>query len=318
MTPSDYLISCDWGTSSFRLYLVQAADGAIVCQINDGEGNKFIYERWNAAGKPAREEFFLQYLSDRIDLLAEKARIGLHHLPVYISGMASSSVGIRELAYSDLPFSLSGRDLIVEIISPPSPGRGAIHLFSGLCSQNDVMRGEESQIIGLAGYFETDQLTAILPGTHSKHIHIEQGFIKGFHTYMTGEYFALLSHHSILKNSLPTAGTAQPDWNYFAKGVAAGRQLNLLTASFHIRTNDLLHQITPNENYYFLSGLLIGSELKDLPPEASIYLCGGGHLQAAYQKALDILGYQQVTTIAAAQVESAVARAHALFSQKHF
>jgi 2-dehydro-3-deoxygalactonokinase len=175
------------------------------------------------------------------------------------------------------------------------------------------MRGEESQMIGLAEYFTASLGMAILPGTHSKHIFLQDECIVDFHTYMTGEFFALLSQHSILKNSLPVGKVQDVDWTYFEKGVQAAKQLSLLTASFHIRTNDLLHQLGPDQNYHYLSGLLIGSELKELQAGLPIYLCGGGNLMRPYEKALSILGFQQLTVLNAQTVEGAVARAHALF-----
>jgi 2-dehydro-3-deoxygalactonokinase len=66
-----------------------------------------------------------------------------------------------------------------------------------------------------------------------------------------------------------------------------------------VRTNGLFKKMSPAENYHFLSGLLIGSELKDLNPDppATIVLVSSGHLQAHYEKALRLLGLDQSLVI---------------------
>jgi 2-dehydro-3-deoxygalactonokinase len=316
MSNSEYLISCDWGTSSFRLYLVRTSDGQILHLIDNGVGIKELNTSWNRSGKPSRLEYFLEYLDLRIYLLAKKAERSLDDLPVLISGMASSSIGMQELPYSTLPFSLSGGDLTYRKIERPEGKNRLIYLCSGLRSEQDVMRGEESQIVGLAEYFGEDECVAIQPGTHSKHIFLQAGAIVDFHTYMTGEFFALLSQHSILKNSLPPGAPAVADWTYFEKGVKSAEKLSLLTAGFHVRTNELLHQVSAESNFHYLSGLLIGSELKVLDRYSPIYLCGGGKLRAPYEKALALLGFRQFQVIESEEVDSAVPRAHLRFLRK--
>lgn len=313
MSTHEHLISCDWGTSSFRLYLVQVSDGRILHAIDNGLGIKELFASWNKSGKPSRLEFFWEYLDFRIYLLAKKAGVDLDGLPVLISGMASSSIGMQELSYSNLPFSLSGKDLIYKTIPVPNGKNRPVYLWSGLRSDHDVMRGEESQIIGLADHFDPNRSIAIQPGTHAKHIFLEDGAIVDFRTYMTGEFFALLSQHSILKNSLPLGDAPKIDWEFFGKGIEAAEALSLLNASFHVRTNELLHQISPEKNFHYLSGLLIGSELKTLSKNIPVYLCGGGRLKAPYAKALEILGFQEFSVIEPDIVEGAVARAHAKF-----
>lgn len=313
MTASDHIISCDWGTSSFRLYLVRSTDGQILHHIDNGLGIKELHESWRKSGKTDKLDFFLDYLDFRIYLLEKKSGRELTGMPVLISGMASSSIGMQELPYSTLPFSLSGRDLTYRKIGAAKARPYDVYLWSGLRSDHDVMRGEESQMIGLSGHLGSGAGIVILPGTHSKHIFLEDQTITNFQTYMTGEFFALLQAHSILKNSLPVgkAPSAQP--LHFEKGVEAGRQLSLLSAAFHVRTNDLLHRVRPEENFHFLSGLLISAELKNLPGDATIYLCGGGKLQAPYHRTLSLLGYRSIEVIPARVVEGAVAGSHALF-----
>lgn len=312
MSAPAYLISCDWGTSSFRLYLVQASDGSILQEVREGLGIKELMTQWQKSGTPDRLAFFLQYLEFRIYLLSKKGEIVLDELPVFISGMASSSIGMLELPYAQLPFALDGSDLLIRQLQHDSAPKRAYFLLSGLRSQSDVMRGEESQLIGLAGHFQKKSAVAILPGTHSKHVYVEAGRIVNFRTYMTGEFFAILCQHSILQSSLAAAEAGAPfDEASFTKGVQAALQDNLLSASFHVRTNELLHQWNAQSNFNYLSGLLIGCELRDLPAGESVYLCGGGRLQRPYALALALIGRQEYQVLDAAAVDAAVARAHA-------
>ena len=59
-----------------------------------------------------------------------------------------------------------------------------------------------------------------------------------------------------------------------------------------MRTNDLFKKASKPENYFYLSGLLIGSECRDLlaRPPARIMLAGEPVLVAHYRAALDVLG----------------------------
>jgi 2-dehydro-3-deoxygalactonokinase len=310
MTASDRFISCDWGTSSFRLYLVRATDGSILHALTEGLGVKPLHEKWRQETDHSRQTYFVQYLHKQIDLLSRQSGQDLGQLPVYISGMASSSIGMMELPYAKLPFALSGRDLQVQEIAgeATAPGKRII-LLSGLKSANDVMRGEESQMIGLADHLTATHGVAILPGTHSKHIHFLNGEITDFHTYMTGEFFAILCEHSILRHSLKDEKAAiDPAW--FENGIRSAEQYHVLNAAFHVRTNELLHGVSPKQNRSYLSGLLIGSELRALPKDHPVFLCGGGHLLPLYRQALEVLGNEQVAGLPAATVDQAVVKAH--------
>ena len=61
----------------------------------------------------------------------------------------------------------------------------------------DVMRGEETQLVGAVAADEASVL-AVLPGTHSKWARVDRGRVVDFTTYMTGELYGVLLSHSIL------------------------------------------------------------------------------------------------------------------------
>lgn len=66
------------------------------------------------------------------------------------------------------------------------------------------MRSEEVQLIGaVEGQKDSAAETGyIFPGTHFKHIYVQRKQVTDFKTYMTGEYFELLSQKNILRESV--------------------------------------------------------------------------------------------------------------------
>ena len=148
------------------------------------------------------------------------------------------------------------------------------------------MRGEEVQAIGLAGGMDRDGLL-ILPGTHSKHLTYRGGSFIGFSTYMTGELFGLLAGHSILAGSVRKGeGNAEAD-RAFRDGVREGLAGELTRKLFTVRVRDIVDKQDAGVNYQYLSGLLIGEELKLLGRrEGPVYLAASGPLLDRYRMAL--------------------------------
>src|SRR5690606_457770 len=142
---------------------------------------------------------FLNELDNTLKTIKKSQKLNIDNVPIVISGMASSSIGWSELPYSSLPFALDGSDLNYKIIEIPSFSHSVL-LLSGICSDDDIMRGEEIQLLGCCSNAEADG-TYVFPGTHSKHIHIRDGKVISFRTYMTGEIFQLLTENSILKDN---------------------------------------------------------------------------------------------------------------------
>src|SRR5882757_9727652 len=139
-----YFLSCDWGTSAFRLKLVDAATGEIIaCEYSD-QGIADTFALWKTAGT-ARESFYLDVLSQQIINLEKQLDFNLDGTQLIISGMASSSIGIIELPYSELPFDLSGSNLTMRRLPETASFNHKTTLISGLKSADDVMRGEETQ-----------------------------------------------------------------------------------------------------------------------------------------------------------------------------
>jgi 2-dehydro-3-deoxygalactonokinase len=261
-------ISCDWGSTSLRLRLVDADKQSVLAEIAIDQGISQTYTLWKQLGKGEenRFPFYLNIIKKQIGIVAEPSGFSLNDFPLVISGMASSNIGMLELPYKELPFNMDGSDLHVKIIPASEEFKQKILLISGAKTASDVMRGEETQLAGCDMTNSDNEQLFIFPGTHSKHVVIKERQAIDFKTYMTGEFFSLLSKNSILSNNVEESDCLldKDELKNFEEGIAISLQHNLLHASFFVRTNGLFNRNTKKENYSFLSGLLIGTELKDL------------------------------------------------------
>ncbi len=300
-------ISCDWGTTAFRLRLIDSIDYNVISECVSLEGVARTYEAWKATGTPAQEkqDFFIDKLKQQIAVLKSQSNMPLEGLDILISGMASSSMGVVELPYATLPFNLDGSQANIQLIDADASFPHKIILISGVRSEDDVMRGEETQLIGLIDLLNLSSnqpYIFILPGTHSKHLYIENDRLVNFHTYMTGEIFNILSNHSILKGSIDITSLldfSNLELAAFKKGVLETNSSGILNSLFKVRTNLLFQKLNKKENGFYLSGLLIGSELKQLltEPHCQLVLCSGNNLFEFYKTAIEVLNLLERTII---------------------
>ena len=296
MNPTTTFLSCDWGTSAFRLRLVERQTLKVLAEASSKEGNAATAELWQQAGQPPAQRvgFYLNIVQGHLKKLEATLKISLDDVSVVISGMASSTLGMMEVPYKPLPFATDGSDLITKTIAPTAEFKHATLLISGVKSADDVMRGEEVQLVGCRFEQRPQEQLFLHPGTHAKHVLVKDGQAISLKTYMTGEFFALLSTTGILAASVEAGGQLNEGQylHWFEEGVRASQTANLLHNVFLVRTNDLFKKASKRENYFYLSGLLIGSECRDLleNPPASITLAGEPLLVASYGAALRVLG----------------------------
>lgn len=288
-------LSCDWGTSNFRLRLIGAESLTVIEERNTGQGIGEVYEEWKQTGKQEEKRFCFYFAIIEKSIKEIEDRIGetLHDVPLIISGMASSTIGMVDLPYKMLPFSTSGEDLERSVIKAGGDLRQNVIIISGARTENDVMRGEETKLIGCAATCaDANSHIYILPGTHPKHIYVQNDQVTAFETYMTGEFFEFLATKSILSVSVKKGGNFESEGNLksFTEGVIESNKSNLLHESFLVRTNQLFKKFTEEENYFYLSGLLIGTELSSLlNKNVSITIVSGKALCLQYHAALEIL-----------------------------
>lgn len=281
-----HFISCDWGTTNFRLRVVRTATLETVATVPSGHGVRALNVRFAAAKRTDRAAFFAAYLRGRLEALPAAHR---GH-PVVVSGMASANIGMRELPYGELPLGRGGEGLIFRDLTG-WPGR-QLRLISGLKSATGMMRGEETQALGLLEVLPPgEDGTLLLPGTHCKHLRYAGGCFTAFTSFMTGELFEALSAHSILAQSVEEGAWNARAGEVFADGVRAGFTGGAAAHLFSVRAGQVLRGAPGVEGYYRLSGLLIGDELRSLPAAGAgvVYLAGSGALSRLYHRALEVV-----------------------------
>lgn len=325
-------LSCDWGTTSLRLRWVQGADLTILREMRAPVGIKLLHEEAarNGATGEARAEVFAHCFREKLTALLAGAEPPSLPLPLMISGMASSSVGWREVPYASAPFPLDGRGVRTEELRWNKPDWvGPTWLVSGVATEHEMMRGEESEILGLmagpdrAAFREGCLL--ILPGTHSKHVRIENQAVVDWRTFMTGELFEVLGRHSLLRASLdPGSSAAAPmspaDRAAFGEGVKWAQEHGLAGGLFRVRTRAVLGRRPAAENTWFFSGLLIGAELSGLANHTQpgpVLLAAASELAGPYALALEIIAGDTMpwTQVPVGSVDRATIAAHALWLQ---
>jgi 2-dehydro-3-deoxygalactonokinase len=266
------LLALDWGTSNLRASLL-GDDGAVL-ETRAGPGGVMVV---------AERRF-----ADTLNTLCGDW-IEQHACPVIASGMIGSRQGWQEAPYVECPAGLARA--AAQLTRIDLSGRVALHIVPGLrCTgtdgQDDVMRGEETQIWG-AGL--AAGACCVLPGTHSKWAWVgESSEVERFETFMTGELYSLLTQHGIV-GRLMQFGHESPA--SFAKGVQLGRaeHANATHAIFAARTAGLMNRIEPEGLPDFLSGILIGIEIgsalcRGMPQQVS--LLGDDALCRRYEAAL--------------------------------
>ncbi|WP_019427714.1 2-dehydro-3-deoxygalactonokinase [Limnohabitans sp. Rim28] len=211
-----------------------------------------------------------------------------------ISGMAGSRQGWQEAPYCPCP---AGFAELSQHLLWLQPDRMA--LVPGLSCTSadtlhtpDVMRGEEVQIFGALQLTGRDNATLVLPGTHSKWVQVHSGRVMQFQTFMTGEVFALMSQHSILGKTLDLNGAFDPA--IFLQGVGQSQRAgSVLHHLFAVRTLGLFDRLSAAQLPSYLSGLLIGEELRtqSVPlAQGPVVLIGSDTLTQRYSLALQHLG----------------------------
>ena len=280
----EYYISCDWGTTNFRLSLVATQTLEVMQTIKTDQGIKTLYDQSPKTGPLDRLGFFVNYLYQQIQKLPLEHQNWL----VVISGMASANIGMREIEYANIPIRYTGEDL--KWNSERLQNGMEIILISGVKNKQGMMRGEETQAIGLAEKLGHESGVLILPGTHSKHLSFGDGKFTDLKTFMTGELFEVISKHSILSNSIDHGDWSQSAREAFQSGVALGCEGKLTASLFSIRARDVIDHVDKADNFYLLSGLLIGDELSYLlKRDDKVFLAASAQVLALYQQALEVL-----------------------------
>lgn len=270
-------IAVDWGTSNLRAWIM-SEDGAVIAGRSSDKG-------MSSVPPGGFEAALLELIGPS---LPETGTI-----PVIACGMVGAHQGWINAPYATTPCAPPG---LREAARPETrDSRLDVHILPGVKQADpaDVMRGEETQIAGFLTREPDFDGVLCLPGTHSKWVHISAREIVSFRTFMSGELFALLSQHSVLRFSVE--GDDAWDADAFAAAVddALSSPQYFAARLFALRAEALLNGAPAATMRARLSGILIGLELAGARTYwlgRDIAIIGAPALTALYRTALDRAG----------------------------
>lgn len=273
-------IAVDWGTTSFRLWLLSRS-GDVLAERRSAEGMT-----------TAMRTGFAEVLQSHLDAIGAP-----QDLPVLVCGMAGARQGWVEAGYIDVPASLSA--VLKGAVRVPGVDRD-IRILPGLAQRDahspDVMRGEETQLLGALAATGGEETLVCMPGTHSKWVTVKDGDVTGFATFMTGELFEVISKQTILSHAVAEAEAFSGEHAAFTAAVRdIYAQPQMATNRlFTLRSGQLLHGLSATDAKARLSGTMIGLEIAGAHARAQretpVVLIGSGALGALYEGAFAALG----------------------------
>lgn len=277
-------LALDWGTSNLRLWHI-GPSGEILWSANSDRG----------MGQLTSDQYPGVLAGLVPDTIKDASRI-----EVVVCGMAGARQGWLEAPYVDVPARL---DRLGEKVARPTlPGSPfAVSILPGLCQRiegsEDVMRGEETQLLGLSVQRPGFSGLVCMPGTHAKWVDLQDETVRRFSTAMTGELFSVLSKHSVLRHSLADPVDEPDRETGFAAGMTAGIEApdRLTSLLFKTRSASLLSGRSNGWCAGYLSGLLIGAEVggyRSWLTRSPVAVIGAGYLASLYVRALEHLGAQ--------------------------
>ena len=274
-----HLIGLDWGSTRLRAYCY-------------GDNGALLEARALANGvRQLPPGGFIEAFRAATD--------GWPPAPLIACGMVGSRNGWHEVPYLDTPADVS--HLARSLVAMSLPDNRVLHLVPGLRDPErpDVMRGEETQIIGMLaqGINSRWSGTLLLPGTHSKWVRVREAVVVGFATMMTGELYDLLRRHSVLCTQSPAGG--EHDIEAFRRGVDTARDSGStggMSRLFSARSLMLDGALAPASVADYLSGLLIGEEIRAAmaagwaDAATPVHMVGDAALCLRYNNAATVFG----------------------------
>ena len=239
-------IAGDWGTSRLRLFLCDPAGNVLARGTGEGASVPDCAGRFAAA------------------VTAWDHAHGM--LPAVLAGMVGSTIGWREVPYLKCPAKPSA---IADAALRFEAGGRAIAILPGLSCRGktgapDVMRGEETQILGALRLYPQlgkGRHLLCLPGTHTKWVAVTDGAVAHFQTALSGELFELLRRHSVLARDSNEVDGQSPA---FALGLEVARQnhkADLLHLLFSARSRVVTGEMAKEDAASYLSGLVLGKDI---------------------------------------------------------
>ncbi len=277
------LVALDWGTTSLRAHRLGGGGVAIETRqlpLGVSPIARAAAGPYGDAPEDASAAFQRAFDQACGDWVHEQPGI-----PVIACGMVGSAQGWREVPYLDVPASA---DTIAPALTALAVSGGTLFIVPGLIERGrlpNVMRGEETQIVGAIAEMASavERTLVVLPGTHSKWAQVRGREIVHFDTFMTGEIYDALAAHTLLAHSLRRSGGW--DVEAFDRGVRVARspegRAGLLSTVFSTRVLAVTRELSGEAQADYLSGLLIGHEVRGMQELDGAALGGAGRILLA-------------------------------------
>lgn len=195
---------------------------------------------------------------------------------VLASGMISSNLGLTEVTHLIAPAKITDFanhlhvQTIPEVCSLPIhfiPGlKNSANLKNGPIEARDVMRGEEVETLGLLDLTKLNKaVTFILPGSHTKFVAVNnKQELTGCCTTLAGELTSVITHNTILTNSLHDSFTDDLDREFLHNGALSCKTVGFTRSLFSIRVLSQTTNASQNQLASFLLGIITIEDINAL------------------------------------------------------
>ena len=198
-------LTIDGGTTKTRITLV--LDGIITDSLKLNIGAKF-----NICGNKT----YKHEIKTGIEKLLKNNKITEENVSKIIcSGMITSELGLCPLEHLIVPCGINDlhnglyETAFDEISKIPFVFVRGVRTKCDFLENSDVMRGEETQLIGITEKIETACLY-VFPGSHSKLIYTDtEGRMCDFSTEFSGELIDAIANNTILKQKIKNKRSTQ-------------------------------------------------------------------------------------------------------------
>lgn len=256
------VLSIDGGTTNTRLVLVR-------------DGELLASEKCGLGARNAVLDASLSYA----DILTEKLRAFLAKTQIMpqlavASGMICSEAGLAATPYIQPPASADKlAEHAVKFTLPQLPEL-PLWLVSGMRTlgrtddptETDIMRGEETELLGLCGKIgDMSRAVILLPGSHLKTVFLNADGVAGdFRTSLSGELLRAVAENTILREKLMGVYPKMPDRDRLLAGCTCAAERGVNEALFKVRIRQKFCTDTSEQLFSFLLGAVLCADVERL------------------------------------------------------
>lgn len=298
-------VTIDGGTTNTRVNLVE--DGRIVAAKKLSRGAK--------AGIDDRDGLKKELKTAISQLLSENALCEEDVIRILASGMITSEFGLYELPHLNAPVGICELSESMAEVSFPEISKIPFVFIRGIKIDSeelglfDMMRGEETEMMGLISLYGGEDCVYVLPGSHSKIIRTDNiGRITSFSTMLTGEMLMAISQNTILKDAVDLT-MEDFDACYLEKGYRFANAEGLNKALFKVRILKNAFKKSASEVYGFFLGAILADEIDSiLSLDAKTVVIGGNRkIKTATAALLRSVSDKEILTVSDEDVEKSTA-----------